>query len=88
MRVDCKYLHHDGLSNECNDCFSKKFDFNFRTALHFAAEEGKLEVTKFLVDFGANVNATDNDGKTPYDLAVQGREEEVAEYLKGLTQSD
>ena len=34
-----------------------------------------------MVDFGANVNATDNDGKTPYNIAVEDREEEVAEYL-------
>ena len=31
---------------------------------------------------GANVIATDNQGETPYDLAVQRDEEEVAEYLK------
>ena len=43
---------------------------------------GKIEVTKVLVDLGANVIATDNDGKTPYDLAVEYRKEEVAEYLK------
>ena len=49
---------------------------------------GKIDVTKVLVDLGANVNATDNDGKTPYDLAVEEEEDEVAEYLKELTQSD
>ena len=45
-------------------------------------------MSKVLVDLGANVNATDNDGKTPYDVAEEEREKEVAEYLKGLTQSD
>ena len=49
---------------------------------------GRIEVTKFLVDLGANQKATDNDGKTPYDHAVEEREEEVAKYLKELTQSD
>ena len=40
------------------------------------------------MEHGANVKATNNDGKTPYDRAVEGREWKVAEYLKGLTQSD
>ena len=35
-----------------------------------------------MVDLGANVIATDNDGKTPYDIAEEEGEEEVAEYLK------
>ena len=45
---------------------------------------GNIEVTKVLVDLGANVIATDNDGKTPYDIAPQEvrKEEVAAEYLK------
>ena len=49
---------------------------------------GYIEVTKVLVDLGANFKATANHGKTPYDLAVIRRQEDVAKYLKGLTQSD
>ena len=41
-----------------------------------------------MVNLGANVKATNDDEKTPYDLAVQEGKEEVAEYLKELTQSD
>ena len=37
-----------------------------------------------MVDLGANFKATDNDGKTPYDIAVQELREEVAEYLKEI----
>ena len=43
---------------------------------------GEIEVTKVLVDLGANVKATNNDRKTPYDIAVEQEKEEVAEYLK------
>ena len=43
---------------------------------------GKIDVTKDLVDLGANVNAADNVGNTPYDIAVQKRKGEVVEYLK------
>ena len=35
---------------------------SFRTALHIAAQEGKIDVTKFLVENGANLEAKDNDG--------------------------
>ena len=35
-----------------------------------------------MVDLGADVKATDDDGNTPYDIAEDEREEEVAEYLK------
>ena len=34
------------------------------------------------MELGANVIATDNQGDTPYDLAVQEEKEEVAQYLK------
>ena len=53
-----------------------------------AALFGKIEVTKSLVDRGANVNAADYHGNTPYDIAFMLGKEEVADYLKDLTQSD
>ena len=37
-----------------------------------------------MVDLGANLKATDNDGKTPYDLAVEKGRKEVAVYLKEI----
>ena len=36
------------------------------------------------MDQDANVIATNNQGDTPYDLAVQREKEEVAEYLKQI----
>jgi serine/threonine-protein phosphatase 6 regulatory ankyrin repeat subunit B len=35
------------------------------TALYFAAINGKEDVVKALIDKGADVNLTDNDGQTP-----------------------
>ena len=42
----------------------------------------------FLVEHGANVKATNKEGETPYDIASERGNEEVAEYLKEETQSD
>ena len=57
-------------------------------ALHCAAAEGNIDVTKFLVEHGANVKATNKKGKTPLDIASERGHEDVAQYLKEKTQSD
>ncbi|XKL63998.1 hypothetical protein PGB90_006362 [Kerria lacca] len=40
-----------------------------QTPLHYAAACGHLEVCKFLIDFGADVNALDNNNLSPKDIA-------------------
>jgi lysophospholipase len=40
-------------------------DYDGRTPLHFAARNGKLEVTKYLIGDKANVNAADKNGRSP-----------------------
>ncbi|APR98626.1 ankyrin repeat domain-containing protein [Wolbachia endosymbiont of Folsomia candida] len=45
-------------------------DSDKRTALHYAAEQGNLEVVKFLLIKGANPNIKERDGKKPRNLAV------------------
>ena len=42
--------------------FNKRNEFDFRTALHIAAYWGKIDVTKVLVDHGANLEAQENSG--------------------------
>ena len=39
------------------------------TPLHIAASHGHLEVVKILLEAGANVNAKNNSGMKPEDLA-------------------
>jgi ankyrin repeat protein len=61
------------------------------TALHGAAFRGLNEVIQYLVDHGANINAQDFKGRTPYRL-TQGAQQmfriqgwpETAEFLKKL----
>jgi ankyrin repeat protein len=63
-------------------------DFN---ALHGAAMRGLNEVIKYLVDNGADINARDFRGRTPYRLAEGSKQSfqfqawpETAEYIKSL----
>ncbi len=39
--------------------------------MHYAAQEGRLEITKFLLENGAHSLAKNKDKKTPLDLAVE-----------------
>lgn len=56
-------------------------DYDNRTPLHLAAAEGKLEVVKFLVENGANVNTVDRWNSTPLNEAEKYNHKEVSEYL-------
>ncbi len=53
-----------------------------RTPLMKAAFLGRLDVAKFLVDKGTDVNAKDNDGNTPVMWATQTGHQDVVEFLK------
>ena len=57
-------------------------DYDHRSALHLAAEEGKLAVVELLISRGANVNCTDRWGNTPLTGAQQNAHTEVANFLK------
>ena len=48
------------------------------TALHTAAAYGLLESIALLRQYGADASAQDDDGKTPYDLAIECGENDAA----------
>ncbi|GAA5859354.1 hypothetical protein JCM1840_004576 [Sporobolomyces johnsonii] len=52
------------------------------TALHFAAANGHVPITKLLLSNGANPRATDKYGLTPEAIALQGGHLEVADVLR------
>ncbi|XP_042907067.2 uncharacterized protein [Parasteatoda tepidariorum] len=48
-----------------------------QTALHLAAEQGRFETCRMLIDMKADTNATDNRGQTPLLLAAENDHSEV-----------
>ncbi|XP_063436943.1 uncharacterized protein LOC134718375 [Mytilus trossulus] len=58
------------------------------TALHWAAERGRIDVTKWLTDQGCSPWVKSLEGKTPYDLVTismlcsEERKKEVMDFLK------
>jgi uncharacterized protein len=63
--------------------------FGDETPLHNAAEEGHLEVVRLLLAHGADANAKDHKGNTPFDLAIRSfRGAEATELLRQYTKPD
>ncbi|KZV64105.1 ankyrin [Peniophora sp. CONT] len=56
-------------------------DNHGRTALHRAAEDGRANICRLLLEHGAVVDEEDNDGKTPLQLAKEERELDVVDVL-------
>jgi ankyrin repeat protein len=52
------------------------------TPLHTAAAYGLLDSIELLCQYGANARARDDDGKTPYDVAVVCDEGDAADKLR------
>ncbi|XP_076080541.1 uncharacterized protein LOC143051534 [Mytilus galloprovincialis] len=59
-----------------------------RSALHYAAENGRIDVTKWLTDKGCSPWVKSKEGKTPYDLVTTSmyyskkKKKEVMDFLK------
>ena len=51
------------------------------TALHWASENGHLDIVKYLVESGADINAKDYSGWTPLHVAAWNGRLDVVKYL-------
>ena len=49
--------------------------------MHFATGWDHKEIVELLIDAGADVNAKDDIGDTPLDVAIQLKQTEIAELL-------
>jgi hypothetical protein len=64
---------------------SGRYSYGFitgETPLHTHAGEGRKEVVEILINAGANVNAKDEDGRTPLDWAMNRQQKETADLLR------
>ena len=52
--------------------------------LHIAAVKGNLRTMKSLLKKDPDLNARTNDGKTPYNLAVEAKKDETVQHLKSI----
>lgn len=52
------------------------------TPLHKAALSGNLDVVKYLVEHGAELEVKNNEGKTPFDMAQNVNQKEIASFLR------
>ena len=55
------------------------------TSLHFAAQEGRENIVKYLLDNGATVDLTDDDGDTPLSLAQNNDHDDIVELLENAS---
>eukprot|EP01105_Mastigella_eilhardi_P001782 TRINITY_DN12164_c0_g1_i2.p1 TRINITY_DN12164_c0_g1~~TRINITY_DN12164_c0_g1_i2.p1 ORF type:complete len:523 (+),score=104.77 TRINITY_DN12164_c0_g1_i2:180-1571(+) len=57
-------------------------NFNGEGALHFAVRLNRQDLVFLLLQAGADQTMKGKEGKTPYDLAVQSKREQIAQCLK------
>ena len=54
-----------------------------RSAFHVASSMGQTDMVRLLIDAGAQIDASDSDGRTPLRLAVENGQSETAMALVG-----
>jgi len=71
----------NGLRETAGQIVKKIKDNEGFTALMGASKNGKLEVVKYLIDKGADINIKDNYGDTALDFASRNGHLEIAKYF-------
>jgi ankyrin repeat protein len=75
----CELLRKNGAN--INAGLSRKNAMGW-TALHYAVINGDVELVKYLIKFGANVNKATGEGSTPLYLAKLGGDDAIIKVLK------
>jgi hypothetical protein len=51
------------------------------TPLHWACYKGHLKIVEILIQAGASINAPDKTGRSPYDMASDGEQTAIMQFL-------
>ena len=73
LHIACLNRHRE-VANIINLSLNEVFhatDLNGNTPLHLACEGGSEKIVQLLIDSGANINQTNNEGEVPAHVAVQ-----------------
>ena len=71
-----------GRNNDDHKILSPNIcDYDNRSGLHLAARHNQLDVVKFFLDQGADINIKDAFGRTPLREALENKNFEVIELL-------
>jgi len=87
--TDLEYWASLGNLDEVRKALERNPDANIRgvgsyTAMHAAAENGHLQVLRYLVVHGGNINVRLDSGETPLKLAEIAAQIETVAWLKSL----
>ncbi|XP_051170463.1 ankyrin-3-like [Leptopilina boulardi] len=75
-------LKHSANVSQPVKAYEGRIDDNSTTVLHFAAENGNLEMVKLLMTNGFDaINAKDNSGETPLEWAIYSSHLDVIKHL-------
>lgn len=78
-RGDVAYINN--IIDKSIEFDANQMDVNQRTALHWAAEMGRVEVAELLIETGANVAAAECNGRTAIHLASRSGDVEMLRLL-------
>ena len=81
----CELLRKNGAN--VNAALTRKNASGW-TALHYAAVNGDIDLVKYLIKHGANINKASAEGSTPLFLAKMGGYNEIVKILRNAGAKD